>query len=90
MIGKTNKAELYLDNAAHWTCASRTTGCLFRVLLMLQGMFCVTHVTRDSCYTFSVPRIKSSSIQKSLVNIFFDGEYVGGNKKMTTFLSMDI
>ena len=60
---------------------------------MLQGMFCVTHVTRDSCkscYTFSVPRVKSSSIQKSLVNIFFDGEYVGGNKKMTTFLSMDI
>ena len=58
---------------------------------MLQGMFCVTHVTRDSCYTFSVPHVKSSSIQKSLVNIFFDGEYVGGgNKKMTTFLSMDI
>ena len=58
---------------------------------MLQGMFCVTHVTRDSCYTFSVPRIKSSTIQKLLVNIFIDGEYVGGgNKKMTTFLSMDI
>ena len=58
---------------------------------MLQGMFCVTHVTRDSCYTFAVPRIKSSTIQKLLVNIFIDGEYVGGgNKKMTTFLSMDI
>ena len=58
---------------------------------MLQGMLCVTHVTRDSCYTFSVPRVKSSTIQKLLVNIFIDGEYVGGgNKKMTTFLSMDI
>ena len=58
---------------------------------MLQGMLCVTHVTHDSCYTFSVLRVKSSTIQKSLVNIFIDGEYVGGgNKKMTTFLSMDI
>ena len=57
---------------------------------MLHGMFCVTHVTCDSCYTFSVPRVKSSTIQKSLVNIFIDGEYVGGNKKMATFLSMDI
>ena len=44
----------------------------------------MTHVTRDSCYTFSVPHVKSSSIQKSLVNIFLDGEYVGGgNTKMT-------
>ena len=58
---------------------------------MLQGMLCVTHVTRDSCYTFSVPRVKSSTIQKLLVNIFIDGEYVGGgNTKMTTFLSMYI
>ena len=58
---------------------------------MLQGMFCVTQVTLDSCYTFSVPRVKSSTIQKSLVNIFIDGEYVGGgNTKMTTLLSMDI
>ena len=57
---------------------------------MLQGMFCVTHVKRDSCYTFSVLRVKSSTIHKSLVNIFIDGEYVGGNKKMTNLLAMDI
>ena len=27
---------------------------------MLQAMFCVTHVTRDSCYTFSVPHVKGN------------------------------
>ena len=53
-------------------------------------MLCVTHVTHDSCYRFAVLRVKSSTIQKLLENIFIDGEYVGGNKKMTTFLSMDI
>ena len=59
----------------------RRTNCgfFYEIRVLLQGMFCVTHVTRDSCYTFSVPHVKSS----------IDG-YVGGNTKMTTLLSMDI